>query len=596
VTGSRSIRFSITLLALLAVTLTGPEWTKSAAVDCLMHVKGRVRTGLPLDGSFGSCGGIGLRWPGDGGDEYLGGGGLFVRCLNAAGGPIESGAFETITFETKGFFDGCERGKRYPHPLRDDDGDGVVDEDPPDGVDNDGDGLVDEDFAAIGDEMFVTVAADRETGLVRKQSSYTWTFGHVRDFIGFTTTIRYPKTATGLLRNLEATLYMDFDVGDERDAERGEDDRFFVIEREWEGGVLRLPAVRDGDGGRFAALLLLEAVRASGEAIGARALFVAAPGAPPFYLDPAAKDGEIRESDLPPAVRVLPRDAVGETGGESTVPAGDGGAIDGDGAMACVLEPLPEFWPGDELSLHWAVIFGKSETKLVKNALRALETFDGLPDGEGALHRWIVPARRAARITLEAFPAYVWEQGIRRPAATIMLPSSLEGEEIEWLRGSNAAEVQHQQVDGRVLVTVEAPVDAGTVVVEGQLTDGTIFTTSLSGETLYGAQEEGQRPDTLPDDSVQLYPNPFLTTLNINVRIFDSALTEESAATGSVRIYDVRGRLVRTILEQGPPHPGEYLHTWDGLDEYGKEAAPGVYYVKLQIGDRSVTKRVILLR
>ncbi len=593
-TRSRTIRISIAGIALLAAALVGPERTRSAATDCAGHEKGRVRAGLPLDGSLGPCGGVGLRWPGDGGAEYLGGGGLFVRCLNAAGEQIESGAFETVTFEAGGFFDGCERGKRYPHPLRDDDGDGSVDEDPPDGADNDGDGLVDEDFAAIGDEMFVTAATDRETGLVRIQSSYTWTFGHVRDFIGFTTTIGYPKTAAGPLRNLEAILYIDFDVGDGGDVARGEDDRFFVIEREWDGGMLRLPAVRDSDGGRFAALLLLEAVGARGEEMGASAFLVKASGATPIIPDNAVWDEGSGGSNRPLAVRVLPREPGEGTGGEPVPSYGD--AMEGDGAVACSLEPVPEFRPGDRMCLHWAVVFGNSEARLVKNALRALETYDGLQDGEGELHHWIVPARRAARVELEAYPAYVWEQGVRRPAATLVLPASLEGEEIEWLRGSNAAEVQYQQVDGRVLVTVDAPIDAGDIIVEGQLTDGTIFTSTLGSEILLGTRDEDHRPDSLPDDSVQLYPNPFLTNLNINLRIYDSALTEESSGASSVRIYDVRGRLVKTILEQGPLHPGDYLHTWDGLDEYGKEAAPGVYYVKLQIGDRSVTKRVILLR
>ena len=151
-------------------------------------------------------------------------------------------------------------------------------------------------------------------------------------------------------------------------------------------------------------------------------------------------------------------------------------------------------------------------------------------------------------------------------------------------------------MDGKILVTVDEPIDVEAIFIEGQLTDGTLFTATLGGDMLLGTQNGSQPADGLPDDSVQLYPNPFLTSLNINLRIFDSALTEETTGSSSVRIYDVRGRLMRTILEQGPLHPGEYLRTWDGLDEYGKEAAPGVYYVKLQIGDRSVTKRVILLR
>lgn len=585
-TGSRYI-LPAAALAFLVAGFSRPGWTGGEENGCITHEKGRVRAGLRLNGNLGPCGGTGLRWPGDRGDEFLSGGGLLVRYTNAAGERVVSGTFETVTFWTEGLFDGCERGKRYPHPSRDDDGDGVADEDPPDGRDNDGDGSTDEDFAAAGDEMLVTVSADGETGLVRKQSSYTWTSGHVRDFIGFTTSIVYPREAEDALRELEAVLYVDFGIGGAGDPSRGRDDHLFVIEREWEGGQLRLPAVRDGN--RFAALLLLDAVGPRGEALEARALLVPA-GEPPWgTLEKIERDGGDREAGLPKPVRVLPRDE----GERATDVYGE---IDGDGAVVCCLEPLPEFWPGERLTVQWAVVFGNTESRLVRNALRAMETYDGLPDGEGSVHRWIVPARRAARVSLEASSAFVWSQGIRQPAATIVLPSSLEGEEVEWLRGLNAAELQYQQVGEKILVTVEGQVDAGaTVLVEGQLTNGTIFTASLSGELLLGTDESGS-PDSLPDESVQLYPNPFLTSLNINLRIFDSTLTEEAAGSSSVRIYDVRGRLVRTVLEQGPLHPGEYLYTWDGLDEYGKEASPGVYYVKLQIGERSVTKRVILLR
>jgi hypothetical protein len=35
---------------------------------------------------------------------------------------------------------------------------------------------------------------------------------------------------------------------------------------------------------------------------------------------------------------------------------------------------------------------------------------------------------------------------------------------------------------------------------------------------------------------------------------------------------------------------------WDGKDEGGTRVAPGVYYCRLQIGERSLTRRVILLR
>ncbi len=593
-TDHRTIRALSAVLAFLALTLICPNWTQSTAIDCAVHEKGRVLASLPPDGSLGACGLAGLRWPGAGGEEYLGSGGLVLGFTNAAGEYVTICAFEAGVLESGGLFDGCRRGKRFPNPLSDDDGDGLVDEDPLDGIDNDRDGALDEDFAAIGDEMRVTVSTDRETGIVRRQSSYTWNFGHVRDFIGFTTTILYPRIDGGMLRNLAPVLFADFNIGDENDRARGANDRFLVIEEELEGESIRLPVACDGE--RFAALLLLDAVGPRGEELGAHALLVQADETPWTDLERVDAEGEDLSGEGPGTIWVLPRGRGDAVPGEPENTAGGYGQIEGDGAIMCRLDPLPEFRPGDELTLHWAIVFGSSGRRLVKNALRAIETYEGLRDGEGTLHRWIVPARRAARVVLEARPAFGWSQGHRQPAATIVLPPALEEEEVEWLRGLNTSAIRHQQVDGTILVTVDGPVDVETIFIEGQLTDGTIFTATLRRDMLLGAQDDGQPDDALPDDSVQLYPNPFLTSLNINLRIFDSALTEESAGTSTVRIYDVRGRLVRTILDQGPLHPGEYLHTWDGHDEYGKEAAPGVYYVKLQVGDRSLTKRVILLR
>ena len=585
--GRRAIGLLSAVLACLALTAACPERARGEERGCALHEKGRVLAGLPADGSIGACGLIGLRWPGEGGAEYLGRGGLVLGFTNAAGGEVTLETFEAGVLETDGLFDGCRRGKRFPHPLCDDDGDGLVDEDPLDGIDNDGDGLVDEDFAAIGDEMRVTVSTDRETGLVRRQSSYTWNAGHVRDFIGFTTSILYLRDNGETLRNLEPALFVDFDIGREDDRERGEDDRFLFVEVEREGGKVYLPVASDGE--RFAALLLLDAVGPRGGVLGAEALLVRAD---------EMRGARIVRADggEPASIRVLPGE---RDDGEAGAPGGAAegyGSVEGDGAVVCLLEPLSEFGPGDELTLHWAIVFGSSERGLVKNALRAVETYEGLPDADGTVHRWIVPARRAARIELEARPAFVWSRGCRQPAAMILLPPSLEEEDVEWIRGSNTATLQHQRVDGKIIVTVDGQVDAEAVIVEGQMTDGTIFTSTLDRDMLLGTRDEDHDADALPDDSVQLYPNPFLTSLNINLRIFDSALTDEAAGSSSVRIYDVRGRLVRTIVDQGPLHPGEYLHTWDGLDEYGKETAPGVYYVKLQIGERSLTKRVILLR
>ena len=63
-----------------------------------------------------------------------------------------------------------------------------------------------------------------------------------------------------------------------------------------------------------------------------------------------------------------------------------------------------------------------------------------------------------------------------------------------------------------------------------------------------------------------------------------------------VRVHDIRGALVRT-LATGLFEPGNHPLTWDGLDEGGRAAGPGVYFVRMSSGGRQVTTlRLVLVR
>jgi flagellar hook assembly protein FlgD len=63
----------------------------------------------------------------------------------------------------------------------------------------------------------------------------------------------------------------------------------------------------------------------------------------------------------------------------------------------------------------------------------------------------------------------------------------------------------------------------------------------------------------------------------------------------SVKIYNVAGRLV-SILVDTILSPGRYNEQWDAMDDNGSVVASGVYYIKLQIGEKHVTKRLIQLK
>ena len=71
---------------------------------------------------------------------------------------------------------------------------------------------------------------------------------------------------------------------------------------------------------------------------------------------------------------------------------------------------------------------------------------------------------------------------------------------------------------------------------------------------------------------------------------------EFSVATAShvtLRVYDVAGRNVRTLLDQDAA-PGAFVANWDGRDESGVRLSRGLYFVRLVAGTQVSQKKVTL--
>jgi len=62
-----------------------------------------------------------------------------------------------------------------------------------------------------------------------------------------------------------------------------------------------------------------------------------------------------------------------------------------------------------------------------------------------------------------------------------------------------------------------------------------------------------------------------------------------------VRVFDPAGRLVRRLLDDRLP-PGHYQASWDGSRIDGTPAGSGVYFVRLETGDRRLLTRVLVMR
>ena len=89
----------------------------------------------------------------------------------------------------------------------------------------------------------------------------------------------------------------------------------------------------------------------------------------------------------------------------------------------------------------------------------------------------------------------------------------------------------------------------------------------------------------------QNYPNPF----NPVTRIQYSVYSRQTAAHTTVRIYNIQGQLVRTLVDQ-PKQAGSYQVVWDGKNQSGKDVGSGIYFCKLKVGDNSQTKKMVLIK
>jgi hypothetical protein len=90
------------------------------------------------------------------------------------------------------------------------------------------------------------------------------------------------------------------------------------------------------------------------------------------------------------------------------------------------------------------------------------------------------------------------------------------------------------------------------------------------------------------NELAQNYPNPFNPSTTLVFSIATDARVE-------LRIYDVRGAVVRTVVSERRP-AGVYREKWDGLNDRGQPVASGVYFYRLVAGPFTDTRKMTLLR
>jgi len=86
------------------------------------------------------------------------------------------------------------------------------------------------------------------------------------------------------------------------------------------------------------------------------------------------------------------------------------------------------------------------------------------------------------------------------------------------------------------------------------------------------------------------YPNPFNPSTSITYTI-----PERRSGHVSLKIYDLRGALVTTLVDQ-VSEPGYHSVLWDATDNAGHMVSSGVYIYRLKAGEFTKSNKMMLMR
>lgn len=82
-------------------------------------------------------------------------------------------------------------------------------------------------------------------------------------------------------------------------------------------------------------------------------------------------------------------------------------------------------------------------------------------------------------------------------------------------------------------------------------------------------------------------PNPFRSSTELRFEL-------PAAAPYEIRVFDVAGKRVTAF--HGIGRSGANAVRWNGRDDQGRNASPGVYYYRLESAGRLAIRKVVLLK
>jgi len=233
------------------------------------------------------------------------------------------------------------------------------------------------------------------------------------------------------------------------------------------------------------------------------------------------------------------------------------------------------------------VLFGSSGGGIANNNLITIDKTTGQGTVVGAIGFASVAgmARRLDRVV----PVALYSFSSRAIDGRVELSWRLVG-----IEGVISFELSRTDESGRVL---RVP-DAGVSELHGHYTF--VDHSVLPGKTYeyhVAIVEDGQAVTsflasvTTPAQIVSLeqnHPNPFNPETTIR-------FTLEAQTHVRLSVYDAKGRQVTTLIDDARS-AGPHMARWNGTDAAGAPVSSGVYFYRMRAGNRSLSKRMVLLK
>jgi hypothetical protein len=185
----------------------------------------------------------------------------------------------------------------------------------------------------------------------------------------------------------------------------------------------------------------------------------------------------------------------------------------------------------------------------------------------------------------------------RARIADLAIRSGPPGVRLEWVEGhggrlyamllseSGAAIGGEVLIDARVERVIEAAGRTSLVVADfvAATTSGVAAMSGIDRPTAVVPATTLPAPAVYP-----ARPNPFVGESEITFAL-------PAAEKVTLRVYDVHGRLVRTLVNESRA-AGVHHERWDGRDDAGRDRASGVYLVQFRAGAVTDTERILRLK